>query len=331
MPFNRSYWIPISQVPTKRPEVNMKPLNTVCILIFVCIVIGNFMVLLTSKTNPERNPRSIKPEHFREVKTNSTKLDTLKVNQSRIQELCKQKQLYLRQNTFRQNFESWVLVHPKFKIAYCHLAKVGSTAWKTYLINLVSNNQTKQKLLKMDTDELHIAINALFSTKNINTNHEELSKYLQSQKYFTFAFVRHPFDRLVSAYIDKVLDTKNTFYRHVSQTLLQNYGAITFENFLRFVLKSMENCNSQTTKCLNVIDVHWQPYYQRCEFCDMKYDYIGRLETFNQDVKEVLIRGNLTEYIPLEDIKQIHQSTSMQKSKLKIDPDGNWNSSFRIY
>ena len=84
----------------------------------------------------------------------------------------------------------------------------------------------------------------------------------------------------------------------------------------------MENCNSQTTKCLNVIDVHWQPYYQRCEFCDMKYDYIGRLETFNQDVKEVLIRGNLTEYIPLEDIKQIHQSTSMQKSKLKIDPDG---------
>ena len=31
-----------------------------------------------------------------------------------------------------------------------------------------------------------------------------INKYFHSNKYFVFSFVRHPFDRLVSAYVDKV-------------------------------------------------------------------------------------------------------------------------------
>ena len=254
--------------------------------------------------------------------TSAESQSSFKVNQTVLKKVCKQKSLYLKQEVFRKNFENWLLIHPKYKFAYCHLAKVGSTAWKTILIQLVSDQEMQEKLLQMDTNELHSAINPIFSSKNVDASHQKLSKFLFMEKYFTFVFVRHPLDRLVSAYIDKVLNTKNTYYAYVRKALLQKYSEVNFQNFLRFVLNSMEKCNSQTTTCLNSIDVHWQPYYQRCEFCDVKYDYIGRLETFNHDVQEVLIQANLTEYIPIQNIKQIHQSTTMSTSQLQIDVDG---------
>ena len=32
----------------------------------------------------------------------------------------------------------------------------------------------------------------------------DINDYFHSKRYFVFSFVRHPFDRLVSAYIDKI-------------------------------------------------------------------------------------------------------------------------------
>ena len=32
----------------------------------------------------------------------------------------------------------------------------------------------------------------------------DINKHFQLNRYFVFSFVRHPFDRLVSAYVDKV-------------------------------------------------------------------------------------------------------------------------------
>ena len=32
----------------------------------------------------------------------------------------------------------------------------------------------------------------------------DINKHFQLNRYFVFSFVRHPFDRLVSAYIDKI-------------------------------------------------------------------------------------------------------------------------------
>ena len=45
-------------------------------------------------------------------------------------------------------------------------------------------------------------------------------------------FVRHPLDRIVSAYVDKVLSTKAKDYAYVRKGLVQKYGQVTFQNFL---------------------------------------------------------------------------------------------------
>ena len=45
-----------------------------------------------------------------------------------------------------------------------------------------------------------------------------LEKMVNEKQYFAFSFVRHPFDRLVSAYIDKIkIDNNGIFKKHVSE------------------------------------------------------------------------------------------------------------------
>ena len=56
-----------------------------------------------------------------------------------------------------------------------------------------------------------------FSMKNHKPD-STLEKMVNEKHYFSFSFVRHPFDRLVSAYIDKIkIDNNGIFKKHVSE------------------------------------------------------------------------------------------------------------------
>ena len=106
--------------------------------------------------------------------------------------------------------------------------------------------------------DLHSTIDKLFSSKNVDTSNQKMSEYLAMEKYFTFVFVRHPLDRLVSAYSDKLLRSEPVAqWAQFKNYLIKNYGQFNFQNFLRMVLTSMDKCNSQTTTCFNSnINIH---------------------------------------------------------------------------
>ena len=73
------------------------------------------------------------------------------------------------------------------------------------------------------------------------------------------------------------------------------------------------------------INEHWIPFYMRCAFCNMNYNrFIGRLETFEQDVKYVLAKTNLTKEIPLQDASErmLNTATSKVISDEKLNKDG---------
>ena len=95
-------------------------------------------------------------------------------------------------------------------------------------------------------------------------------------------------------------------HRYVSQKIEASYGVLSFENFLRYVLVNLERyekCHGGTgtggtgnggtgnggtgndISCRKQVDVHWRPYYQRCAYCDITYSFIGRMESFNEDVE----------------------------------------------
>ena len=111
--------------------------------------------------------------------------------------------------------------------------------------------------------------------------------------------------RLVSAYEDKVLCSQCTSKQR-SKTY-KNLEEKTFPEFVDHILMEYKksDCNKSYNFPCPSIDVHWRPYNARCAYCDIPYNVIGRLETFDDDIKYILLKQNLTSLLPL-DASQLH-------------------------
>jgi Sulfotransferase family len=90
--------------------------------------------------------------------------------------------------------------------------------------------------------------------------------------YFKFAFVRNPWDRLVSCWNDKVVVKSGGIFGFSES---QAAEMLRFENFVDFV------------SGVNVKDC--DPHLRlQCEAIDLNnVDYLGRLETFEADFREI--------------------------------------------
>ena len=108
-----------------------------------------------------------------------------------------------------------------------------------------------------------------------------------------FLVVRHPMDRLVSSYLDKVADTSKEpnllKHRDVKNAILESVGkkpelgtVPTFPEFIDYVLEETKNLHSpRDWKGV----MTWKSYYSKCLPCDVKYDVIMKLETHTEDEK----------------------------------------------
>ena len=161
-------------------------------------------------------------------------------------------------------------------------SKVGTTTVMEMFINLLPD---EYHYLRKDTEKLHQQMGQVFSLNARNKLQDRpilnLKTLVSKMNYFAFSFVRHPFDRLVSAYLDKIVNNKVEFYNTVAENIHKKYGNVTFENFLLHILSTRYDP-----------DPHWIPYYKVCPYCDItKYaqsQFTGRLETFESDLRYFL-------------------------------------------
>ncbi|XP_069938020.1 carbohydrate sulfotransferase 11-like [Cherax quadricarinatus] len=105
--------------------------------------------------------------------------------------------------------------------------------------------------------------------------------------YIKFLIVRHPYQRLLSAYRDKLEGTGEEFYiknyaYDIAKTYRQDGGdtniskpgnGLTFSEFVSYV----------SDRPKDGFDEHWRPYTQLCFPCDIHYDVIGKYETLVKD------------------------------------------------
>jgi hypothetical protein len=135
---------------------------------------------------------------------------------------------------------------------------------------------------------------------------------LSSPSFTRIIFVRHPLERLASAYVDKIASVKSetlSIYNSLRQAICRRFsssyltiaeqevhrvrktplmhvnaqcGTIipTFEHFVEYIMSD----SSQ-------LDVHWQPYSSLCHACTLKYNFIGKYETMQEDLQ--LLMSNL--------------------------------------
>ena len=110
-----------------------------------------------------------------------------------------------------------------------------------------------------------------------------LSEFLGRPDIFRFTFVRNPYTRILSCYLDKILRNrppKRIILSCLGLDPADREQPISFDQYVGVI------CDQE------IIDMntHWRiQYYQTCQEL-ISYDYIGKVESFEDDFRAVLAR-----------------------------------------
>ena len=180
-----------------------------------------------------------------------------------------------------------LVVIDEARIIYCSIPKVASTEWREALAvyhrpdGRVQGKQAQNRTLWKHMNE--------YSNRNVTE---------KIQHYYKFLFVREPFERLLSAYKSKFLAKNELYHRTFGREIIKKFRENATEHaknsgddvtFLEFV---------KHVAFAEKYEEHWRPYYQLCHACSVDYNFIGHLETIDEDapflVKEARIDDRVT-------------------------------------
>ena len=165
-----------------------------------------------------------------------------------------------------------------------------------------------------------------------------INSFLNRNHILTFSFVRHPFERLVSAYNDKFRGNQIRGFGESNSEFVKEWFAKekSFSSFVNFILyQYQQRCYPNYTKYswrrTNLfnktckyngkifIDAHWRPFAFKCLYCDINYDVIGRLETWNDDVTYIIRKWGLEKVLPLKKATNAHEHSAEETHQNTIE------------
>jgi hypothetical protein len=132
------------------------------------------------------------------------------------------------------------------------------------------------------------------------SHHRSDTSYLLLQalsEMTRFIIVRHPFERILSAYRDKLEHRKDREFYYIrygkeivksqreNNSTLANRPEPTFVEFLKYLVKS------------NIYDEHWRPFTAECVPCDMNYQIILKMESLEEERLFLATKLNLLDYL----------------------------------
>jgi len=180
------------------------------------------------------------------------------------------------------DFSRFIVIE-KLKLVFCFIPKVSCTTWKGVLYR--AENQGRQ----ITSNPHRKSLFSWLKDYNVAERKEILRNYYKAM------FVREPFERLASAYRDKV--NKVWFKRFVisnkTSEELKKEAAVPFSTFIKSVLAS----NATTFPDRGYIeDQHWRSYEQICP-CEVDYDFIGHFENLSEEAPQLLKIIGVDDYV----------------------------------
>ncbi|KAK7475994.1 hypothetical protein BaRGS_00032761 [Batillaria attramentaria] len=166
------------------------------------------------------------------------------------------------------------------KLLYCPVEKVASTFMRRFMYSLVHNPHSKTV-----TYPFHVPIDVALKYKYDTTktiHFRDYNKALNTK----FLFVREPYSRLFSAFVDKLLVPNDVYWKWWAVPAVSKFrksasakskrcgNDVTFSEFVKHVISRLHRT-----------DPHVKSVKALCAPCEMNYTVIGHSETFSRDFR----------------------------------------------
>ncbi|XP_044513359.1 carbohydrate sulfotransferase 12 [Gracilinanus agilis] len=203
------------------------------------------------------------------------------------------------------NYElNHLIVDDRHGVIYCYVPKVACTNWKRVMIvlseSLLDQGIPYKDPLDIPREHVHNSSTHLTFNK-FWRRYGKFSRHLMKiklKKYTKFLFVRDPFVRLISAFRSKFELENDEFYRRFAVPMLKLYSnhtslptsvseafsaglKVSFPDFIQYLL-------DPRTEKLAPFNEHWRQVYRLCHPCQIDYDFVGKLETLDEDAAQLL-------------------------------------------
>lgn len=165
----------------------------------------------------------------------------------------------------REKPEIWLLEKAQF--GYIQIPKVATRSIQQCLASFYVEKEQTERPVTWDKDNIRL----IEQKTAFHASHKKLNEV--SKQHYIFAFVRNPYDRIYSAYKNKVLQPVKTGERNI----FSNHGiqlGMPFDEFIDIVCDIPDNKIDRHLRSQS-----WFLTYQGV----LIPNYIGHLETFDED------------------------------------------------
>ena len=175
-------------------------------------------------------------------------------------------------------FNYSVHISLKYNYLFTETPKVACSTVKTVLQRMELDDP---QFFREEFEDIH---HRSFSPLIRPVQIANLDRLLKSS-IFKFCFVRNPYSRLLSAYLEKICGNKSQ-----KKAILEALGksgedltqSVSFSEFVQLI------CNQSDEE----MDPHWRPQYQQPFQKGITYDFVGKLESFPEDLHDALSKIN---------------------------------------
>eukprot|EP00090_Calanus_glacialis_P010167 TRINITY_DN18556_c0_g1_i1.p1 TRINITY_DN18556_c0_g1~~TRINITY_DN18556_c0_g1_i1.p1 ORF type:complete len:359 (-),score=48.11 TRINITY_DN18556_c0_g1_i1:87-1163(-) len=240
-----------------------------------------------------------------------------------MEDACKKHGLHTHGSEPLQQVNPWeYFINQKHSLVWCNVFKSASTSWM-YIFNVLSG-YTPRFLKKTKKVPLTLA-RERYPRPSVN----QLKQVLSLPNVTSVIIGRNPFERLVSAYKDKIFGAlPGTFHDKMRRKITQTYRNVNvpkgrklqtsfIPSFKEFVQYIVDENSAQNTP-----EMHWAPVYSFCNPCQVNLNSIAKFETLSEDTTFLLRKIKGAENLTVEkknsakDGKSSHDVTRMYLKEL---------------
>ncbi|KDR22013.1 Carbohydrate sulfotransferase 11 [Zootermopsis nevadensis] len=200
-----------------------------------------------------------------------------------------------------------LFVEKEHKLVWCPIYKAGSTTWME-IFATIGGVMTPNNRMRLSKGLIQINQLARMVYPKAKDTKATLKLLPETTR---FIIVRHPFERILSAYRDKLEHRKDRefYYRRYGRHIvrLQRDGNATFADraeptfmeFLQYLVKTKN------------FDEHWSPFTVECAPCELNYQFILKMESLEKEQLFLAIKTNLLDFLlTVNSTDQLLQNTN---------------------